>query len=204
MDLRIILVPAALMIVWGLSGVLTGRISMKNHPGPVERRDKPGLFWLAVGSYIGVGLMMIGLWLAIRPPSRVDLRAMMAPAAESNQGGRACLGQDRCIVVYVAPWCDACRSMHACTKALVRAPKRKANALSVFVGADQGPALQAMASDIGPNTFVDSESSVREELRISSFPTFALLDGKGRVLKRFAGVPEPCDLTSVETLLDLR
>jgi len=155
---------------------------------------------MAVAQGTRKGLMgaIIGLTVAV-----VVLSTVLSPAksaanleltpSQANQGGAPCFGKERCVLVYIAPWCGACK---ATIPAIIRLRDQWAESplygLSIIVGADTPERIEETASEVGTSTFVDKDASLHKSLKVNGVPYWLVLDKERKVIKSFAGgSPDP-------------
>lgn len=96
-----------------------------------------------------------------------------------------CDQKQRCVVVYVTPWCPACKSaigfLNGLHDRLKSSPKV---GMKVIVGGDELTRLRAMASSFNAATFLDSEDKFSSKTRINGVPTVWVIDGNSNILRR--------------------
>ena len=106
-------------------------------------------------------------------------------------GPDPCAHAERCVAVYLAPWCPQCRK----SGALVQALRDRAAAtggrlgVKVIVGRDEPAALEQYARKLGGTVFFDDDGSFYRQLGASGVPTWVSLDAQGNILERMAGRP---------------
>lgn len=118
-----------------------------------------------------------------RPVASADLRLPTLAAGEASPG--ACPAE-RCLTVYVAPWCGICRVSTPLLKAVRERLAARGVPVRFIVGKDSPEAVRAYAAEFGPETMLDLSAEV--PLR-GGVPNFTVLDSSGTVLKSVAGVP---------------
>lgn len=100
---------------------------------------------------------------------------------------------ERCLAVYVAPWCGYCRASTPLLKQLRPFLRRQGVDSWVIVGMDQEGELKAYAREFGADTLLD----VRKAIDARNVPHFYMVDKTGKILKHVAGLPpNPTDLVS--------
>lgn len=103
---------------------------------------------------------------------------------------------EKCLTVYVAPWCGYCR---AATPQLIklRTHLEKAGvSMRFIVGMDEAPAVEDYAAVFGPEALLDPRNAFGAS---GGVPHFYVTDKGGRVLRDLAGMPR---LDSVQDLAE--
>ncbi|MCB0318240.1 MAG: hypothetical protein KDD56_05745, partial [Bdellovibrionales bacterium] len=102
----------------------------------------------------------------------------------------ACEGKKRCILLYMAPWCPACRASLPILQSLRRKiPIDSQTGLNIVVGRDRKDSLSDYALSIGGQVSLDINDSVARKYKIQSLPSWLLLDENKRILQNFSGSP---------------
>lgn len=118
-----------------------------------------------------------------------------------TEGPDPCARVERCVAVYLAPWCPQCRK----SGELVQALRARAAAtggrlgVQVIVGRDEPPALERYARELGGPVSFDDDGGFFRQLGASGVPIWVSWDADGRILERMAGRPYGA---SNEVLLD--
>ena len=116
----------------------------------------------------------------------------LIPAESSESDTDPCRGCDRCIVVYLAPWCSACRrsvdTVRQIDEMFAEDPEV---GLLVFVGSAPRGDVEAMAAQIEGPVFVDPDAVLWEQLGVEGYPHWFTLDGRGQILQTVAGTGQP-------------
>lgn len=110
---------------------------------------------------------------------------LLAAASGGTQDWAACAAQ-KCLTVYVAPWCGVCRASTDFINAVTAFLNKNGVPARVVVGKDSPAAVAAYAADFGPGTLLDPEGRVP---LAGGVPQFIVTSADGRVLKRQPGVP---------------
>ena len=88
-----------------------------------------------------------------------------------------CLLKQRCLVVYLAPWCPACKASIGLIRATQRFAENNPNlGVQLIVGMDSDYKLQNFASELGSSTFVDSSSRIQNSVSVGVVPSWFVLD----------------------------
>ncbi|MCC6954335.1 MAG: hypothetical protein IT290_09475 [Deltaproteobacteria bacterium] len=98
-----------------------------------------------------------------------------------------CEGKDRCVILYVAPWCPICHRNVAFFRELRRqldgAPRVGVN---YIVGNDRLMACEEFATEIGGKVFLDSRDEFEKISSFSSVPHFWVIDRERKILEDFS------------------
>jgi thiol-disulfide isomerase/thioredoxin len=102
--------------------------------------------------------------------------------------GDACFEKKRCLVLYVAPWCGACRSDVAFVNELSQQLKSNLNVgLKVIIGSAELPDLQQFAREYRAPALLDAAGEVRQALGVRSFPSYFWVTEEGKITKHPRG-----------------
>ena len=97
----------------------------------------------------------------------------------------------RCLTVYVAPWCGYCRAATPMIKELRGILRSRGVESWVIVGLDAEPSLRTYAREFGQGALVD----VNRAIDPGGVPHFFMVDNSGNVLRHVPGLPpNPADL----------
>lgn len=109
---------------------------------------------------------------------------------------------DKCLTVYVAPWCPHCRAAGPLVKAVREDLAKKGVTTRIIVGMDAPQAVESYADDFGPDTLLDSGTEFK---LASGVPSIFVSDAHGGILHKSAGLPEiaapsdPAELRQIES-----
>jgi thiol-disulfide isomerase/thioredoxin len=115
--------------------------------------------------------------------------AALTPAAEA---GDPCAKARRCVVVYLAPWCPACRQAKPHVKAL-RARLPAGAAMKVVIGQAERSRSQEMAGEVGGAVFFDPDGDYYKAIKGTGIPYWMVLDADQHVTARMAGFVLPLE-----------
>ena len=94
-----------------------------------------------------------------------------------------CTGKKFCVVVYVAPWCPACKSMAPqFRQALKKARSIPDYGVKMYVGAGKTEENEREAIDLGDGAYPDQDKSMMKKLNVQQFPSFFVLDKEQTVI----------------------
>ena len=93
---------------------------------------------------------------------------------------------ERCVNVYVAPWCGVCRATTDMILALRPWLAARGATVRVIVGRDRPDAVEDYARTFGNGTLMDPAGTLS---LLRGVPEFAVTDSAGRILNRFPGLP---------------
>jgi len=112
------------------------------------------------------------------------------PAAElTTVGGEGdpCAGRARCLVVYLAPWCGACKLSLPLVQNLRSELEPRGVGFRIVVGGAQPAQLRAMAAQLGGRVQLDERGDFARAAGVRSFPSWWLVDERNRVRGKFQG-----------------
>ena len=97
-----------------------------------------------------------------------------------------CTGKKFCAIVYVAPWCGACKSERPRIISFMEKSKNNpAFGIRVVVGQGRSQAEnEEMAASFGFGATTDPDNSVLQKLQVPHFPSFFVLDKDNTVILR--------------------
>ncbi len=92
-----------------------------------------------------------------------------------------CQNKKLCVVVYMAPWCPACKQvMPAVSTLLEKSKLSKEFGTKVYVGKGASQEEnEAMAKKLGAGAEVDSNLEMHKKLNVGYYPAFFILDAEG-------------------------
>jgi hypothetical protein len=95
-----------------------------------------------------------------------------------------CEGRDRCVFVYFAPWCPACKGVLNEIRKVRDAWKNNSArpGMMIVVGNAEEDALNGMAEQIGPPVFLDTKDIFLKALHVKSLPYFIIIDAQQNIL----------------------
>jgi thiol-disulfide isomerase/thioredoxin len=125
----------------------------------------------------------------------------------TEQAGDPCFKKEKCVVVYLAPWCPACNASVETLKEMNRLwnanDSKYTRGIKVLVGQDTMVKCQEKADSIGTFAQIDSDDKFSKLYGISGYPTWFVFDANGKELKRVPGAftePSQADLIAEQVL----
>lgn len=114
----------------------------------------------------------------------------LSPAGSNPGGYDQCEGKERCIMVFVAPWCPACKQSIGTIKGmLARCAGSSEVGVKAIIGSGRSPqSMEDMAAQIGRGVFLDPGGQVMAAAGERSVPHWIVLDQDGMLIKKQAGV----------------
>ena len=117
-----------------------------------------------------------------------------------------CLNRSRCLVLYMAPWCPACRQTKRFVPYVREAMAGQDAGLVVVVGKAWGNFNGGydMARDIGGQVYIEKDSRYWNELRaeINAVPAWVTFRSDGSVVEKESGSPGRHDIHSAREFLN--
>jgi alkanesulfonate monooxygenase SsuD/methylene tetrahydromethanopterin reductase-like flavin-dependent oxidoreductase (luciferase family) len=118
---------------------------------------------------------------------------LSGPVDESvlvGSGPDECAQAERCLAVYLAPWCPECRRSGELVNELrARAALSPSVGFKVIVGRDDEDALAKYASRVGGAVYYDYDGDFWSQLGADGVPAWVTWDAEGRVLEKIYGRP---------------
>ena len=128
---------------------------------------------------------------------KVVRHARHAPISRKfEREGDPCYGKEKCIVVYVAPWCPACEASADTIREMSRrwnGSNRDSNrGIKVMVGADSVAKCRQKAAAFGTFAMVDENGDFARQHSVNSYPSWIVFDRNGVEERRIgASFPVP-------------
>jgi thiol-disulfide isomerase/thioredoxin len=118
-----------------------------------------------------------------RGPGQLAGESGLIAASKGADVQDPCSGKQRCLVVYLAPWCSACKAV---TPQLLQVRDRwKGSAtrgIKFIVGADSDEKNRALALSIGEGAYIDQGDAYRRAMKVQHFPTLWVVDENAKVI----------------------
>ncbi len=100
--------------------------------------------------------------------------------------GGNCL-QDKCLTIYVAPWCRVCLQMHGTLVSMGQQLEGEGVRVQVVAGMDKQPALIRYAQTFDQPVLLDVQGAFKKKASVKGVPYFVVTNRKGEILKAVAG-----------------
>jgi len=108
-----------------------------------------------------------------------------APASDQVVADSSCKGKALCGVIYVAPWCPACKQAAPTFKKFLQSSwDHKEHGLEIFVGRGDPQANLEEAIAFGRGAAADQSGEKFQSLGIKQYPSFFVQDESGKTIKR--------------------
>ena len=125
-------------------------------------------------------------WKHSRGPSDAPIAAAKSPAFRELVTSTSCEGKEKCLIVYVTPWCPACEQM---SPYLLKIQEKSKNdpelGIKMIVGQERSPGgNQKIADRYGDTTVIDLDLSVHQMLNVKYYPTILLVRQDGIISGR--------------------
>ena len=100
--------------------------------------------------------------------------------------GGQCL-QDKCLTIYVAPWCRACKQMQGTINGLREQLEGEGVGVQLVLGMDKPPALISYAGTFNQPVLLDDQGAFKKKASIKAVPYFVVTNRKGEIVKDVLG-----------------
>jgi thiol-disulfide isomerase/thioredoxin len=154
-------------------------------------RGRPGLpapwrFPVVRLSLVLFALGLLGWWFV---PVQLPVLGL-TPARANAAGADACVGKRRCVVVFVAPWCPACKLSVGVIRAMMEhySGPGEVGVKPVVGSGRSSVSMEEMADQLGPGTFLDPAGSIMRAAGEKSVPHWFVVDERGFLIKKVAGL----------------
>lgn len=148
-------------------------------------------FWWVV--IAGAAYMLFGraASMPLEKLERFDAKRPAAARAETYVGGSC--GRQRCMLVYVAPWCPQCRRAHGMILESVDRLEAEGIETTVVLGMDDQAALESYAADFPFPVHLDPGRKLYDQLDARGVPYFAVWEQSREIVGDVAGRPDSFD-----------
>ncbi len=138
--------------------------------------------------FAALGVVLV-LWLLFGPRDYGSLPEGFAlPNASSLSEREVCQQGKECVLVYLAPWCPACKGALPVLPELSTLVEGSGRSFAVIVGSDSEANLKSFAAGISTATFLDLEGRFRSITGGGGVPHVYALDAEGTILNHFSGM----------------
>jgi thiol-disulfide isomerase/thioredoxin len=100
-------------------------------------------------------------------------------------GGRC--ASEKCLTVYVAPWCPACKKLKPTIISLKNQLEIEGMEVKIVVGKDSQKATEKYASTYPFATLLDADGKFFKNSRQKAVPFFLVSNNKGKVIRELSG-----------------
>lgn len=106
-------------------------------------------------------------------------------SVSGNIGGRC--GSKKCLTVYVAPWCPACKTLKPTIISMKKEVEAEGVEVRIIVGQDSQKATEKYASSYPFPTLLDADGKFFKKAKQKGVPFFLVSNSKGKVISELAG-----------------
>ncbi len=178
----------------------SSRAPLPDRGGRTPRRPRElGRFPVIKLTLVLFAAGMLVWWLL---PRKLD-EVMLTPARANATGRDPCAGKACCVLVYLAPWCPACKLSLPVVQGLQRhyAGSPAVGIKPVVGGGRSRENMEQMAADFGDGAFVDPSGSLMRAAGAETVPQWLVVDAEGFLIEQMPGVLP--DVQAMITELDL-
>jgi thiol-disulfide isomerase/thioredoxin len=139
-----------------------------------------------------VSLVVIGICILLyfnsKPPEQVPDIALESNIDIENYSSDPCKEKERCLAVYLASWCPACKSAVPIIKEIRKfALDSEEVGMKIILGRDEPENLEDLADEIEGEVFFDEDDRFFSAMRARAIPHWWVWDKNGKILVDFSG-----------------
>ncbi len=149
-----------------------------------------------------MGLLLVAgcawfLWPRVFKPKVVlnpegSLFSSLTPASNNRLEDMPCADRERCVVVYLAPWCPACKSVVGMVRQLEeRFSQDPEIGFVIIAGRADQTMLDRYVTDVTERGYLDVGEVFWRASGVQGVPHWFTLNGQGEVLTDFGGYSKP-------------
>ncbi|MCP4325788.1 MAG: redoxin family protein [Alteromonadales bacterium] len=120
------------------------------------------------------------------PMGTLSVHNENALVESSDFVGGSCFSE-KCLIVYVAPWCPTCNQITPTIISLVDEIEKEGISVKVIVGKDNPKRVDAYAKKFPFPVLTDANGSYFKEAKLVGVPYFAVTNSNGEVLNDYFG-----------------
>jgi hypothetical protein len=95
--------------------------------------------------------------------------------------------ENRCLTIYLAPWCSVCRNSHTAILDVVKQLETQGIETTIVLGLDKHEALVAYAADFPFPVYFDQNKALFESLEMKAVPSYVVWLPSRKITTRKAG-----------------
>ncbi len=95
--------------------------------------------------------------------------------------------ENRCLTIYLAPWCPQCRNSHTAILDVVKQLETRGIETTIVLGLDKQEALVAYAADFPFPVYFDQDKDLFSSLNMKGVPSYVVWLPGGKIVTREAG-----------------
>lgn len=139
-----------------------------------------------------IGIVALIVFFVVTRPKALPEFSLLAydGSAQTEKGQQRVGGScetEKCLTVYVAPWCPACRRATGMINELVASLESAGYQCQVIVGSDNLESLKAYAGEFNKPVLLDGDREFFNQVNVRAVPFFVVSDWRGNVLKELRG-----------------
>ena len=137
-----------------------------------------------------VGILF--LWMTLKPK---DVSGLTVISPESNEATTiSCDAEEKCVIVYVAPWCYYCKKALGLINILEEKwADSETIDFIIIIGLDREKNLRNMADKMQGEIYFDPRGNAGRQLGGRGVPHWYVLNSDNKVLKHFGGYYTPVE-----------
>ena len=143
-----------------------------------------------MGKLLLLVALLVVVFLANRPDKMPTEYLNVYSAQPFNDGkkivGGPCLGE-KCLTVYVAPWCSTCHALNPMIISLVNQLESEGISVNVVVGKDSINEVESYAKKYPFDVLTDHDGRFYRKAKLKGVPYFAVTNVRGEIINDYFG-----------------
>lgn len=142
------------------------------------------VFFIVIGLIAFV--VSIGMQPNLIPMKTLTVHDISASSVNTMTVGDNCYAE-KCLIVYVAPWCPICHKVSPTIKSLVKQLEAEGVSATVIVGKDRASAVTAYADTFPFPVLLDANGGFYNSANLKGVPYYAVINSNAEIVNDFYG-----------------
>ncbi len=137
----------------------------------------------------GLCLVLVGYWMnrpKDMPVGFLDRYEGERRIDKASMVGGVC-STDRCLTIYVAPWCPYCTQLTPVIDQMARDLQSEGVSVALIVGSDSLGKVKAYAKKYSVPVYEDANGDYYRSIGVTAVPYFAVTNASGKIVETMLG-----------------